>query len=336
MVCERTRAMSNVIAPGSALVPAPFLVGVTRSGKTLLRLMLDSHPELTIPPETHFVPRLAQRFGWGTDGRKPAAANFFASFFSYEGIPYVLYTRRPDIADPVELFLNTLKAFYIWRDFHLDEDVLRSHLRLLEPFDLSEGVRIFYKLYAERFGKTRWGDKTPEYSVWMGLVHGLLPEARFIHMIRDGRDIWVARRNLWFTPQTIEEAAKRWVLTIENARRQARRIPHYCEIRYEALVLNPGRTLRTICDFIDLPWDPSMLEYHQRAAERLEELSGDFPLLDGRRLSKAERVAPWVDTTREPDPSLIGLWKKEMRPLEIRAYEATAGDMLKTLGYEVG
>ncbi len=47
-------------ARGAERVPAPFVVGVNRSGTTLLRMMLDAHPELTIPPETHFVPELIE------------------------------------------------------------------------------------------------------------------------------------------------------------------------------------------------------------------------------------------------------------------------------------
>ena len=47
--------------------PAPFIVGMTRSGTTLLRLMLDSHPDLTIPPETHFLPELVKAFNQGKD-----------------------------------------------------------------------------------------------------------------------------------------------------------------------------------------------------------------------------------------------------------------------------
>lgn len=44
----------------------PFVVGANRSGTTLLRLMLDSHPELAIPPETHFVPNLIELYAGGT------------------------------------------------------------------------------------------------------------------------------------------------------------------------------------------------------------------------------------------------------------------------------
>src|SRR3954447_16086801 len=53
----------------SGRVPAPFVVGIARSGTTLLRLMLDAHRELTIPPETHFLPRLFTHFArWVEQG----------------------------------------------------------------------------------------------------------------------------------------------------------------------------------------------------------------------------------------------------------------------------
>jgi hypothetical protein len=315
-------------------VPAPFLVGVTRSGKTLLRLMLDSHPEMAIPPETQFIPRLSQRFGWSTRGRKPTASCFFARFFAYQSVQYVIYTRQPEIADPVELFLETVKMFNVWHDFHIDEGVLRSRLRGLEPFDLSGALGIFYRLYAERFGKSRWGDETPQYGVWMELIHGLLPEARFIHMIRDGRDVWVSERNLWFAPRSIQQSASRWVRRIQETRRQAQSVPYYCEIRYEELVLDPDRTLKVACEFIDLPWVPSMAEYYQRAGERLNELEGRLLKPDGTRLGKTERLGYHADLTREPSPAMIGLWKKELRASEVRAHEAIAGGMLKDLGYE--
>jgi hypothetical protein len=65
-----------------------------------------------------------------------------------------------------------------------------------EPFDLGESLRAFYGVYAERFGKPRWGDKTPNYVRRMSLIYGLLPEARFVHIIRDGRDLAPSTRDL--------------------------------------------------------------------------------------------------------------------------------------------
>ena len=67
---SRTRRASG---RGPERVPAPFVVGVNRSGTTLLRMMLDAHPDLTVPPETHFVPDLIERRRVGVgDARGPA------------------------------------------------------------------------------------------------------------------------------------------------------------------------------------------------------------------------------------------------------------------------
>src|SRR5215210_61149 len=219
--------------------PMPIIVGAERSGTTLLRLMLDAHPELVIPPETHFIDRAAEACEYASD--------------------------------PRQAFLETVTSHRRWGDFRIEEGRLAQRIATIEPFDLSEALRTFYELYAERFGKPRWGDKTPNYVHRMNLIQGLLPEAHFIHIIRDGRDVALSTRDLWFGPDSIEEAAQRWCKTIEEARRQSRELPHYLEIRYEDLVSNTESTLRKIGVFVDLSWDPSMLAYHKTAEERMSE-----------------------------------------------------------------
>ena len=79
----------------------------------------------------------------------------------------------------------------------------------IESFDLGEALRAFYGVYAGRFGKWRWGDKTTNYVRQMSLIHDLLPETRFVHIIRDGRDVALSTRDLWFGPDSVEEAARR-------------------------------------------------------------------------------------------------------------------------------
>jgi len=286
------------------LVPSPFIVGVGRSGTTLLRLMLDAHPDLAIPPETHFIPGIA-------------AAN-----------------KRP--SNPHRTFLETLKADQMWGDHGIDDLLLEQRIYEIKPFDLSAALRTFYRLYAERFRKPRWGDKTPRYLLHMKLIASILPEARFIHIIRDGRDVALSLQGVWFGPKTIEEAAHWWKSWVQQAQGHASELPHYLEIRYEDLLLHTTSTLKTICSFIALPWNTSMLDYHLTAEERLKEKDRDVISPESKRLIPAsERTAIHSFTSQPPQPSRINRWKTEMSDLDRKTFEDVAGDMLQELGYDV-
>ncbi|MFL5819110.1 MAG: sulfotransferase family protein [Solirubrobacteraceae bacterium] len=284
--------------------PAPFVVGVPRSGTTLLRLMLDAHPHLTIPPETHFLPQLlrACRSGRGTPERVMAL---------------LTATKR-------------------WQDFQLEPSQLLRRLPSERPVDGREAARAFYAAYAESVGKPRWGDKTPVYRKNMRPIQKALPEARFIHIIRDGRDVALSVLGLLFGPDSVGEAARRWKRKVLRAREQASRLRHYREVRYEDLVAEPETTLRSVCEYIELPWDPAMLEYHRHAAERMQviarrrERQGLEPIPTG--------YGPRIHalTSEPPKGERVGRWRTEMSAGDRASYERVAGDLLAQLGYEVG
>jgi hypothetical protein len=284
--------------------PAPFVVGVGRSGTTLLRLMLDSHPELAIPPETHFLPELIARF----DGSVPAPADLVDAVKSHAG----------------------------WRDFGLAEGELGSIFAAAGDGP-EDAIRAFYAAYAARHGKARWGDKTPVYIESIATIGTVLgSQARFIHLIRDGRDVAVSRgararkRGREATPPRAE--AETWKRRIEGAREQAKRVDHYLELRYEDLIEDPERVLRRICEHIELGFDPSMLDYHERASERLAELS-DIPGKGGRIRPGAERQAAHALTSEPPRSDRVERWRDELSPSELADYESVAGDLLAELGY---
>src|ERR1700749_1142202 len=113
--------------------PMPFIVGSPRSGTTLLRFMLDAHPELAIPPETGFLTLGPKLKGRGDKLRE----RFFQEVVNYP------------------------KSSPNWPDFEIPEGTFRAALAEINPFTVSDGYRAFYRLYAARFGKARWGDKTP-------------------------------------------------------------------------------------------------------------------------------------------------------------------------------
>ena len=112
-------------------------------------------------------------------------------------------------------------------------------------------------------------------------------------------------------------------------------VDHYLELRYETIVSEPEATLRQICEFIELPWDDSMLHHHERSEERLSELDRDIPAMGGRLPRSAEsRMALHERTTKPVDTKAIGKWKTQMDPADVAEFESVAGDLLTELGYE--
>jgi hypothetical protein len=289
--------------------PAPFVVGVGRSGTTLLRMMLDAHPQLAMPPETHFVPQFIQASG---------------------RLRFSPRTATKTIVDD---------QHRRWDDFGLEPGELRAELEGQQPFNTAHALRAFYGLYAKRHGKQRWGDKTPDYVRKMRKIQNTLPEARFIHVIRDGRDAGLSQNNRIARrgkdPVKPKEMARRWRKRIIKSRLDAEQVEGYMEVRYEDLVLDTETVLRRVCEHIELDYDPAMLTYHERAGERLQEMAGALPAKKGRPEREAgERVAAHALTMEPPKQDRVAVWKREMSEAENAEFEEAAGHILDELGYE--
>jgi hypothetical protein len=306
----RRRRMQYAAPPGE---PAPFVVGVGRSGTTLLRMMLDAHPRLAIPPETHFV----------ND---------------------VLIAGEKIRLSPERLVKTVVHDRHRrWGDFGIEEQAYLERLRAIPQLNASDAIRAFYELYAELHGKSRWGDKTPDYVKRVRRIGRALPEARFVHMIRDGRDVALShnrrimRRGLdGKAPVPASEMARRWRKRIEKARYDAESVgDRYMEIRYEDLVTDTEPTLRRVCELIEIEYEPAMLEYHLRAEERLQEMARDLPAGQGRpHRPGEERLQAHALLKEPPNKERVETWRDEMSPEDIAEFEAQAGDLLRDLGYE--
>jgi hypothetical protein len=266
-------------------------------------MMLDAHPELAIPPETNFLPGIAHKCRGATD--------------------------------PHACFVAHLTSRTRWPDFHVDNTALAQRVSELPVFDLGDALRAFYALYADRFNKRRWGDKTPRYIEYMTMIIETLPEARFVHVVRDGRDVALSFRDLWFGPNSARETADWWKAKIEVARRQSDSLPYCLEIRYEDLVLNTEPVLRRVCNFLDLSWDDRLLQYYERADERVAELTTTVVSSDRTRIVSAEeRRDIFVLTGKPPDASRIGRWRADMSGEDRRAFWTIAGETLREFGYD--
>lgn len=281
--------------------PSPFIVGAPRSGTTLLRLMLDAHPDLCIPPETDFIPKVAHL------SNRNLKNNAYITIINHpEGLPK-------------------------WPIFNISSELFKTKLDKTYFITKTKVIRHFYNLYSKQLNKPRWGDKTPGYVFSMDIIHRILPEARFIHIIRDGRDVLVSLKQQWFRPSDdIEQLALYWKKHVEAGLQ----FHHSTQltIKYERLILDTETILKLICDFIDLEYLPSLLDYHEDAENRIKwNTTHLYP--DGTPVALETRLNMQKHSTLPPDPDKIGLWKDQLSIDEIKCFESVAGDTLQKCGY---
>lgn len=282
---------------------APFIVGMPRSGTTLLRLMLDAHPDLAIPLETHFLRPVVKLSG------------------SEATSPEVLH--------------QTITTHYTWPDFHLSSQEFLQELHSITPFSVSMGIRCFYEMYAQKFNKSRWGDKTPPYGFLMTRIHQLLPEAFFVHVVRDGRDAALSHRDTYFWRfKSLREHAQAWRERMIAFRSRAQEGAPCMEVRYEDLVHYPADVLGEICSLLELPYSSEMERFHSNAGARMAEMV-DLPEYGPGHLDRRDRLKIHQRLCSPPDPSRIGRWKREMSTAEALEYQEVAGDVLEAFGYEL-
>jgi hypothetical protein len=273
--------------------PFLFVLGSGRSGTTLLLAMLDSHPDLAIPAETG-------GFMLQTCDHPPLSG--------------------AGVLD-IDAFLERVfqnERLQLWG---LDAAALRQNLLETEPRTAPQGFRALYRFYAAAYGKSRYGDKTPNYVLKIPELSLYFPESRFVHVIRDGRDVALALRDVPFGPDTVEGCAEYWMTRVIAGRSTGQELgeDRYLEVRYEELVADPGAVLHRIVTFVDLPDSPAMLDYEEAAQRQLQ-----------------------MSPSPEEDQSLLQPlnprlrdWRTQMSDEETKAFEAVAGDLLADLGYPV-
>ncbi len=270
----------------------PVFVGSGRSGTTLLRNMFDAHPRLAMCHEAQFVGRLAgRRSRYETGGTLDT-----------------------------EALVTDLMANSNFRRQGIDETTVRRGLVEAGPTSLAGGIRTIFDLYAMAHGKDLYGDKTPGYVTQIAEIADLLPEARFVHIVRDGRDVATSYldRSEW-GPATMAEAALYWESRVLRGRRAGSALgpERYREVRYEDLVDDPEAVIRSLCGYLGLDFDPAMLRYH-------------------------EKGEAFVASTKDPEaftgltrPVTRGMrdWRSQMTEDDMALFEAIAGELLADLGY---
>ncbi len=270
--------------------PYVFIVGCPRSGTTLLQRIVNAHSQIAIMPESHWIPRLFdKRKGLTPEG-----------LVTPELIPHLL--AQPEFGG-----------------LHIDQGKLEALLATRQPALYTDFVVGIFDHYGETQGKALVGNKTPGFVRRLRTLHTLWPEARFVHLIRDGRDVYLSilhrtLKNLkpgvfdTWKDDPATTAALWWELNVRSGRQAGNSFgPNvYYELRYESLVTNPEEECAALCDFLGLPFDDVMLRFHE-----------------GQTKPRAAR----------PITSGLRDWRSQMSAEDAKRFEAAAGELLNELSY---
>lgn len=273
--------------------PPFFIVGSGRSGTTLLRMILASHSEISIPPETWYLLR----------------------------IPETLDNHDPLNAAEVGTVTRIMTNHYRWPDMNYEAAEFLGDVAKLPTPSLRAILDLVYQKQLVRDNKVRWGDKTPGYIEILPRLARLFPGAKFIHFVRDGRDVaksFQAKR--WYGDR-LHENAREWIAAMQFADTWAGSAlaEQTLKVRYEDLVLETEPTVKRICSFLGAAFEPQMLLWQERVDD----------LVPARELHIHEKLR------HAPRPSDAFRWKGEMSAWEVFVAESFMAGYLRAQGYEL-
>jgi hypothetical protein len=260
--------------------------------------MIDAHPEVAVTPSMHWI----------------------TGYFRKQGI------RKPEDLVGLESVTGVLENPRFTR-FEIHREDVEKLFHSGEPLTYSGFLAALFDLHRRAKDKPLVGNKTAPYVRHLLELHALWPHAKFVHIIRDGRDVclsvlnWekmentVGRFATW-KEDPVSTTALWWKRKVLFGRDGGRRLGPtlYYEIRYESLVSRPEQECRKLCGFLGLPYDDAMLRFHERR--------------DGPVEPSFERAHPVMPVTAR-----LRDWRSQMPRADIERFEAAAGDLLQELGY---
>jgi len=254
--------------------------------------MLDAHREFAVPDESYFPVWLGR-----VRGR---------------------YERPEGFA--LERLIDDLLAHESFGRWGLDGAEVAEALRAAGPATFPDAVRAYYAAYARAHGKPRYADKTPIFALHIPLLAAMFPEAVFVHVVRDGRDVVLSRMEASWGSKQLEHETLQWRSHIRTARLDGSALgaARYCEIRYEELVDRTEEIARRLCRFIGAEFDPAMLSYYERSQALVAAMV--YPEEHGNLM-------------RPPTKGLRN-WREQLVGPQLALFEALAGDTLRLFGYE--
>ena len=263
-----------------------FIIGAPKSGTTWLQIMLGAHPQVCTTVELTIFNRYTAPWIRAWENE---AANIKEGRW-HQGLP----------------FLWTEKEFY---------EYLKKFVH-----------GVYERVIEKNPNATHILDKQPNYSAHIEEIDRLVPDAKYIHLVRDGRDVAVsmvaAQKNIGYGSGTIPESAQNWLHHVRMARQAAKFSNRYLEVRYEDLLTDGAATLKTIFDFCGLPASSAevatIIENHQ------------FSKMKSKRQHADRHVQTSSHFYRK---GVSGSWQEELAPLQRYAIDRIAGGLIRELGY---
>ena len=279
--------------------PPFFIVGNPRSGTTLLRAILSKHQDVFIPPENGTLGEMIRTFGryrWS----------------SWQTV--------------VSLIFDEFQKGYEFHHWNIDLERLKRSAESmpLENRSLAGLMHLIYRSYGADHapGKIRWGDKSvPGSSFHLWKVALVFPQAKYIHMVRDGRDCIASSVKAGFFGKNYRYAAYAWKDNLKECRKFGEKVKkenRFLEIRYEDLISSPKRQIDALCRFLELEPTETLLNYHNIPQNLPDVLSIPHHENVGKPLFRDS----------------IGKWKQQIPESEVKSISRIIKDELAFYGYE--
>lgn len=271
-----------------------FMIGTQRSGSNLLRLMLNQLPHIAAPHPPHILQRmtpLVSIYGDLTEDRNFAAL-------------------VDDVCRLVEL--NPVP----WEGVVLDRQKVAARCR---ERSLVAAFGAVYQVFAETRGAQDWLCKSMQNTQYLNEIEACFSDAKYLYLYRDGRDVAVSFRKAVVGEKHFYHIAKEWAQTQRLALAHRAIIPpeRFINISYEDLTAQPRETMQKLCAFLNVPYNDSMLDFHQSdEAHRA-----------------AESSALWSNVVKPVIADNTRKFLREASEEDIRCFESVAGDVLDALGY---
>lgn len=218
-----------------------FIIGTGRCGTTMLASILNAHSQVCVPPETQLL--------FQYRGNGPGLHEIFEA-----GVQF-----GADAADFIDFVqkrcLDDLQSYFDYESYFE---------RMAYPVaTLKELMGDFYAEIAKAKGKSICIEQTPWYGLGIDILKELYPDARYIHMIRDGRDVAISFSRTPWWHKDVGQNLIRWSSEASLIRTScATMLPpkQVLTVRYEDFVQEPEGELRKICEFLQIAYEPQMLD----------------------------------------------------------------------------